>query len=53
MQKTLQFSIYEKISVFIMNKYSPLSATEKLIKINNNKLEEIISPEFFIHPVFY
>ena len=42
------FPIYEKISFFIINKYFPLSGTKKLIKINNNELEEIISPEIFI-----
>ena len=37
-----------KKNLFIVNKYSPLSGAKKLIKINNNELEKIISPEIFI-----
>ena len=46
-KNTLQFSIYEKISFFIISKYSPLSGAKKFIKINHNKLEEIYLPEVF------
>ena len=31
-KKTLQFSIYEKISFFILNKYSPLNVLKNLLK---------------------
>ena len=48
MQEYVKFSIYEKISFFIISKYSTLSGAKKFIKINDNELEETILPEILI-----
>ena len=38
LSKTMQFSIYKKMSFFVINKYCPLIGSKILIRINNNNL---------------
>ena len=44
----LQLLMYEKISFFIINKYSQLSDAKNFLEINNNKLEETVLSKIFI-----